>query len=240
MYKKIYNNSQYNHYNVKDVNLIFEKQLLHYLLLIILLGLTYLISRTGDFFAGQYYGINTIIWFYLSIAFPVIHQVYVWFCWRTQLHYSLVTRIFGARGFTYYSIGFFTLALVRIIFVVILAISNRNSFYYNQFSLNILAFIIAILAVYLFYSVGRYFKMKRALGIDHFDNSYVDRPLVKEGIYRFVDNGMYLFGVAIIWLPGLVYASKAALLSALFTHLYIWVHYYCTEKPDMKRIYTVD
>jgi len=78
------------------------------------------------------------------------------------------------------------------------------------------------------------------LGIDHFDSSYGDRPLVKEGIYRYVNNGMYLFGVAIIWIPGLVYLSKAALLSALFTHLYIWVHYYCTEKPDMKRIYTLD
>jgi len=143
------------------------------------------------FSLGQYYGINTITWFYLSIAFPIIHQIYVWFCWRTQLHYSLVTRLFGARGFTYYATGFFTLA------------------------------------VYLFYSVG----------IDHFDSSYGDRPLVKEGIYRYVNNGMYLFGVAIIWIPGLVYLSKAALLSALFTHLYIWVHYYCTEKPDMKRIY---
>ena len=219
---------------MNDFNVIFEKQPLHYLFLIILLSLTYLISRTGDFFAGQYYGISTITWFYLSIAFPIIHQVYVWFCWRTQLHYSLVTRIFGTRGFTYYSIGFLILAFLRIIFVVILAMSNRNSFSFNQLLLNLMAFIIVILAVYLFYSVGKYFKMKRALGIDHFDTSYGDRPLVKEGIYRFVDNGMYLFGVAIIWIPGLVYASKAA----LFTHLYIWVHYYCTEKPDMKRIYS--
>lgn len=218
----------------------FEKQLLHYVLLIILLSLTYLISRTGNFFEGQYYGINTITWFNLSIAIPIIHQIYVWFCWRTQLHYSLVTRLFGARGFTYYAIGFFTLAFMRICFVVILAISNRNSLYFDQFLFNFIAVIIAILAVYLFYSVGKYFKVKRALGIDHFDSSYGDRQLLKEGIYRYVNNGMYLFGVAIIWIPGLVHASRAALLSALFTHLYIWVHYYCTEKPDMKRIYTAD
>jgi len=30
-----------------------------------------------------------------------------------------------------------------------------------------------------------------------------------------------------------------ALLLAGFNHLYIWVHYYCTEKPDMERIYGV-
>ena len=28
-----------------------------------------------------------------------------------------------------------------------------------------------------------------------------------------------------------------ALAVALFQHAYIWVHYYCTEKPDMRRIY---
>ncbi|MGH8650439.1 MAG: hypothetical protein ACREUP_14225 [Burkholderiales bacterium] len=31
--------------------------------------------------------------------------------------------------------------------------------------------------------------------------------------------------------------SPAALGAALFNHLYIWVHYYSTELPDMKRIY---
>jgi len=29
----------------------------------------------------------------------------------------------------------------------------------------------------------------------------------------------------------------AALAVALFNHLYIWVHYYATELPDMARIY---
>jgi len=33
------------------------------------------------------------------------------------------------------------------------------------------------------------------------------------------------------------YASIAALCVALFNHMYIWVHYYSTEFPDMKRIY---
>ena len=29
-----------------------------------------------------------------------------------------------------------------------------------------------------------------------------------------------------------------ALLSAAFSHLYLWVQYLCTELPDMRRIYT--
>jgi hypothetical protein len=38
-------------------------------------------------------------------------------------------------------------------------------------------------------------------------------------------------------MPGIALRSRAALVVALFSHLYICVHYFCTEKPDMKRIY---
>jgi len=48
---------------------------------------------------------------------------------------------------------------------------------------------------------------------------------------------MYVYGLLILYLPGLFLLSKAALLVALFNHVYIWVHYYCTEQPDMKVIY---
>ncbi len=48
---------------------------------------------------------------------------------------------------------------------------------------------------------------------------------------------MYVFGLLIFWIPGLLTASSPALLVALFSHIYIWVHYYSTEKPDMARIY---
>jgi len=49
--------------------------------------------------------------------------------------------------------------------------------------------------------------------------------------------GPSIGGLLILWIPGLVFASRAALLAALFHHLYIWVHYFTTEKPDLKRIY---
>ena len=42
------------------------------------------------------------------------------------------------------------------------------------------------------------------------------------------------------WILGLVFLSQAALLAAMFNHLYIWVHYYSTEKPDMRLIYGKD
>ncbi|MDO9518527.1 MAG: methyltransferase [Methanosarcinaceae archaeon] len=222
---------------MKDSKLIFEGQILHLFILAILIGAIFSITGMWDFFEGQYLGISTAIWFYLSIATPIMHQVYVWFCWRTQFHFSLITRVFGEIGFTYYGIVFFILFFLRFIFVTILSISNKGSVDADPSLLYALAVIITLPALYLFYSVKRYFGIKRALGADHFDGSYRNSPLVTKGIHRFVNNGMYIFGVAIIWVPGLVFASRAALLAAMFQHIYIWVHYYATEKPDMKRIY---
>jgi hypothetical protein len=48
---------------------------------------------------------------------------------------------------------------------------------------------------------------------------------------------MYTFGFFMMWIPPILAASKAGLLLAAFSHLYIWVHYFTTEKPDMERIY---
>ena len=225
---------------INDKKVIFEGQILHLFVLTILIGTIFGITGIWNFFEGQYLGINTATWFYLSIAIPILHQVYVWFCWRTQFHFSLITRVFGDVGFTYYGIGFFILFFLRFVFVTILAISNKGSVDADPLLLYALAILITLPALYLFYSVRRYFGIKRALGADHFDESYRNSPLVTKGIYRFVNNGMYIFGVAIIWVPGLVFASRAALLAAMFQHIYIWVHYYATEKPDMKRIYGLD
>ena len=61
--------------------------------------------------------------------------------------------------------------------------------------------------------------------------------MIKEGIFRYTSNGMYVFGFLLLWVPALWYASAAGICAALFNHLYIWVHYYTTEKPDMRRIY---
>jgi hypothetical protein len=103
--------------------------------------------------------------------------------------------------------------------------------------MKMLAVIVAVPAIYLFYSVRRYFGFQRAFGIDHFDETYRTLPLVRNGIFRFTSNGMYVFGFFLIWVPGLWWASAAAMWVALFNHLYIWVHYHSTERPDMRRIY---
>jgi len=222
---------------MKNIRLLFEGQVLHYSLLAVLLTAIIVISRAEGFLAGEFLNTSTSVWFYLAIAVPIIHQVLIWFVWRAQLHFSLITRLFGPKGFKYYYIVFLVLLISRLVFIIGIAISNKNSLHCNQLLLDGFGFILAVPTAYLFYSVTKYFGLKRAVGIDHFDPSYRHKPLVRKGIFRFSSNSMYVFGLLILWLPGLLCSSVAALVIALFNHAYVWIHYYSTEKPDMRRIY---
>ena len=225
---------------MSQAQLIFERQWLHAVLLAVLLaGMAWASGHEG-MQAGMLWGISTPAWLWLAVALAVTHQVYVWFCWRMQLHASLLTRVFGALGFPLYAVVFSILLISRVVVIFILALANRDTLAVDLTVLRILAMIALIPAVYLIYSVQRYFTFTRACGIDHFDASYRSLPFVRSGIFRFTRNGMYTFGMLLLWVPALWYASRAALCMALFSHIYIWVHYYATELPDIKRIYGED
>ena len=217
--------------------LIFEKQWVHATVLVALLVGVALASRLDSMRTGHLWGVDTPVWLWCAVALPIVHQVFVWFCWRNKLHGSWPTRVFGGLAFPLYAAGFAVLGIARVVVVFILAIANRDALSVNPTALRILAIIAAIPTVYLFYSVMRYFGFKRALGIDHFDQGYRSMPFIRKGIFRFTRNGMYTYGFLLLWIPALWYSSPAALCAALFNHIYIWVHYYATELPDMKRIY---
>ncbi len=219
------------------LRLIFERQWLHALSLAALLVPVALASRLESVRVGELWGIGTPVWFWLAVAIPIGHQAYVWFCWRTQLHRALLTRALGTAGFKLYTVGFSILGISRIVSVFLLAIANQGTAPANLTLLRILAIAAAIPASYLFYSVARYFGFHRAMGIDHFDRSFGTKPFVRQGIFRFTSNGMYVYGFLMLWVPGLWWASTAALAAAAFNHAYIWVHYYATELPDIRRIH---
>ncbi len=232
--------------NMAKLRLIFERQWLHALSLAILMVLVAGAADVASVRVGELWGVGSATWLWAGVAVAIAHQVFVWLCWRLQLHGSLLTRALGDRAFTAYAAIFALLGLSRIPAVVALAIANRDTltvFLGRPFGattpvvLKLLALAFAVPAGYLFYSVRRYFTYRRALGIDHFDDAYRSLPKVKQGIFRYTDNGMYFFGFLVLWVPGLWFASAGALFLALFSHLYIWVHFYATERPDMKRIY---
>lgn len=216
---------------------IFEKQICHLVYLTTLLLGVLLISQMEGFQLGQFLGIETNIWFACALVIPILHQVYVLIVWRLELHYKWITRTLGEKGFGLYAVGFMLLFLSRFLFLIGLAISNQNTLLVNPWILRSFALILLPPITYVLHSTLRYFGIKRALGIDHFDPSYRGEPLAQRGIFKYLRNPMYSLGLLSLWIPGLIWGSKAALLAALFGHLYIWVHYFFTELPDMKKIY---
>lgn len=214
-----------------------EKQGYHLLSLIILLSGVYFTAR-GDILEGAYWGLTTRTWLLLSVLIPVLHQVYVVIIWRAELHYQIWSSWFGSRAFFLYGLGFMILFLARPVFIFGLAIANRGTVPLPGWLGILLAILCLPPVFYLGYSVLKYFGIERALGMDHFQpQKYRAIPFVKMGIFRWSSSPMYLYGFLLMWVPGLLFLSKAALFSALFSHLYIWVHYYFTEYPDMKFIY---
>jgi hypothetical protein len=217
---------------------IFKYQLWHLVSLIVLLLIINLcLGNSSEMLSGSFWRVGTKTWLWVAITVPILHQIYVWLIWRLELYQRIFTKRYGLKqAFNMYEIGFTILFAGRMITIITLAISNKNTLHINPRFAYALAALITPLVIYLFYSVKKYFTIERAYGIDHFDKHYRE-PFEKKGIFKYTNNGMYVVGLMILYLPGLLLLSKAAILVALFNHVYIWVHYYFTERPDMLEIY---
>tara|TARA_B100001250_G_scaffold121367_1_gene103003 strand:- start:1364 stop:2047 length:684 start_codon:yes stop_codon:yes gene_type:complete len=218
---------------------ILHKQSWHILFLIILLlGINFVIKYDNQILYGNLWGVKTHSWLYLTIFFAIVHQAYVLICWRYELFYKGLSKILKKNAFKIYKIGFTILILLRPILIIILSISNKMTIPIGNNLSYFICLILLIPGVYGQYSVFKYFGINRAFGIDHFKpEKYKNRTFVKKGIFKYTPNGMYKFVFLLLWIPGILFQSKAALIAALFQHIYIWIHYYFTELPDMKFIY---
>jgi hypothetical protein len=215
----------------------FEKQGQHYILLIVLLLGVYFLA-TGGVLSGQLWGVSTQTWLWIAVAIPVLHQIVVALLWRAELYHHKMTEWFGDKAFLIYKVLFTILFVGRPITLILLGISNANTLNLNPVISYPIAIILFILFAYTMYSVVHYFGMDRAYGIDHFNPSiYKDKPFVKQGMFKYTNNAMYKFGFLGLWVIGFAFLSKAVLLAAAFNHLYIWVHFYFTELPDIQHIY---
>ena len=217
----------------------FEKQGWHLFFLLLLLAGVAVLAK-GEVLTGQLWDLSTQTWLWIAITIPIIHQVYVWLVWRLQLHHGSIKRAFGNNAFPIYKIGFAILFVGRPISLILVGIANNNTMTCNPIWVYLLALVAVFTSVYGMYSVVKYFGINRAFGIDHFEPEiYGKKPFVKAGIFKYTDNAMYKFVFLIFWGFALAFLSKAALLVAAFNHLYIWVHYYFTELPDIRHIYRI-
>ena len=87
------------------------------------------------------------------------------------------------------------------------------------------------------YCAAFYFGVTRASGADHFIPAYRGARLEKRGIYKYIPNVMYTVVLLAVYHPGLVWQSAQGLAAAAAHHAFVWVHYFCTEMPDLKEIY---
>jgi hypothetical protein len=219
------------------VKYLFRGQVLHLFLLALLLAFVVVLVGFRPIQENRIWGITAQTWFVVALAIPIVHQVYVWLVWRSELCFKTTTKWFGSRGFVMYRTVFAVLLVSRPVSLTLLAVVDHDSIAIPLAARILISSVLVVPAIYTLYSVARYFGMSRAVGIDHFDPSYRNQALERRGMFRFTDNAMYTFAFLLLWAIAVAGASWAALIVGMFSHAYIWVHYFCTERPDMKLIY---
>ena len=182
---------------------------------------------------NSFLGISALNWFMIAMSIPLIHQVYVWICWRSELCWKSIRNTIGFKG---YIIIFFILIILRLSAIVVCFVD-----YGSLYKPGILAWAISIIlfipGAYTMYSVKKYFGFLRAAGADHFDPKYRDMSFEKRGIFKWSPNAMYLFGIGIPFAFAVATGSQSMFIVAIYTYISIWLHYFCTEKEDFKVIY---
>lgn len=186
----------------------------------------------------QLWGVSGHALAYALLAVVILHQVVGWLVFRLQLCFGLLSRLFGSYDLTVWGVVFFVLFLLRPLLTLLIGIADADSLPGPRWLHIILGVLLLLPAAYTIRSVFAYFGIERALGGDHFREKYRHMPFVKKGAFRYSDNAMYSFAFLFFWAIALFCGSKAALAAALFQHAYIWVHWYCTEAPDLEMIYS--
>ncbi len=182
---------------------------------------------------NTFLGISTLSWFMIAMSVPIIHQAYVWICWRSELCWQSISNSIGFKG---YVIIFFILIISRLS-AIVLCFVDYGSLYKPGLLSWIISIILFIPGVYTMYSVKKYFGFLRAAGADHFDPKYRDMPFEKKGIFKWSPNAMYVFAIGIPFAFAVATGSQSMFVVAIYTYISIWLHYFCTEKEDFKIIY---
>jgi hypothetical protein len=216
----------------------FERQLWQLSILAALFTVFYF---AYDLFAvppGQWLGLSTREWYLTATITPIIHQVYIWLCWRGELYFNALSKVFGHHAYRVFSVIFFLLISIRFFSIIAVCFADYQSLDIPAQARYPLSFILLLPALYAIYSVARYFGMIRAAGEDHFKpEEYRNRPFVKQGMYKYSSNVMYVYVMLIFLAVAVFCASKGGFLAALYMYATVWTHYFCTEKPDIRSIY---
>ena len=228
----------------RSMTFFFHRQGVHVVLLVLLVSVAYALAKpklatsawrgSGD---ESFLGLTALGWFWLNAALVVVHQAVVALVFRGQLGWGVLTRLFGRRDMLVWGVIFMPFLIARPLVIAGLAIADAGTLDLPRWLSVSLGSVLLAPAVYAGYSVARFFGIPRALGGDHFRLLYRQMPMVRDGAFAWTPNAMYLIVFLGLWAIALLAGAYLALVAALFQHAYIWVHYWCTEEPDMRLMY---
>jgi hypothetical protein len=173
-------------------------------------------------------------WFLVALLVPILHQLEVALAWRSELHGRALSRRFGRRAFTVHAVAFVVLLIARPVALLGLGLADPGSLGLSPALRIAGAAVLAAPSVATIRSIRVHFGVRRALGLDHFDEATRAEPLERRGVFRLVPNAMYVLGILGFHAIAVGCDSPAALAASVFQHLLVGVHWWATEKPDLE------
>lgn len=183
------------------------------------------------------WGRSAFTWVTISWVLAGLHQAWVAFFWRSELYLGQVRAWLGEAGFPVYRAGFFVLGPARLLTVVPISLATEDTLPIPRALAVALIVVSTPFILWTFWSFLAYLGMDRAVGADHFDPAWRGASLETRGIFRYVRNPAYAVGLLILYHAGLVWMSGLGLVAAAAHHAFVWCHYLCSERPDMREIY---
>lgn len=216
---------------------IFEKQDWHFALLALLVvSANAIMVMYPLFFAGAYWNLSTGTWFWIGVITAIIHQVYIMLIWRIELATRWLSTNLPRLGFTAYLIDYTLMLAARAGTIIVVALANREIIYIPALFRWAGSITLGIIFTWLIYSMTKSSSYKDLAGAIFFKPQNSKNSAGQNKTSSLVSSIVYVWSPLSFYIPGLVLASPASLLLAFFNHIYILIHYYCTEAPSLKRI----
>ncbi|MFO7952985.1 MAG: hypothetical protein R6U91_09325 [Bacillota bacterium] len=219
---------------------ILRKQEWHLVLLALLLALTNAgLNFYPNFFFGEFRGISTTSWLWIGVLTAILHQGYMVIVLRTELETRWLSTNAPRLGYLAYMSDYTILVVLRVATIFASGIANREVLAISDPNRLLFIVVLAVPCLWVLYLLARDGNFKQLAGEDYFkpEQDSEDYDYARENIFRSTAITVYSLGPMALYIPGIVFASPAALLLALFNHLYIWVHHFCTELPDREHFY---
>ena len=100
---------------------------------------------------NTFLGISALNWFIIAMSIPLIHQAYVWICWRSELCWQSISNTIGFKG---YVIIFFILIISRLSAIVLCFLDFGSLYAPGWFAWSLAVIIFIPIAINLAYALN--------------------------------------------------------------------------------------